>query len=122
VRALLLLAPLLVSATPPAQHCPKPIAVPQAVATANPSSTLYTDVEPPARFAHVPRKQLRISFGKEAIDAMCGRPPCGMIFEGCTDGEVMALPDPFTTDPQTFARIVRHELGHVAGWPGTHGA
>jgi hypothetical protein len=44
-----------------------------------------------------------------------------MTLEGCEDGDQMALPDPFSTDPETFSRIIKHELGHVNGWPATHG-
>lgn len=121
MRALAVLPLLALSAGQPSppQTCPKPLPVPVTVTA--PSSTYYTDVEPPARFAHVPPQSLTISFGQDAIARLCGRPPCGMIFLGCTRGNEMALPDPFTTDSQTFARIVRHELGHVAGWPATHG-
>lgn len=115
------LIPLLFAAgAKPAQQCSAPIAVPKTITT--PNSTYYNDGEPPARFAHIPNVTLRITFGEEAIAQLCGRPPCGMIFEGCTDGKNVALPDPYKTSSQTFARIVRHELSHVNGWPETHGA
>ena len=99
--------------------CSKPIPVPPGVTT--PNSTYYSDSEPPARFAHVPAVTLRIRFGARAIERLCGKPPCDMEFLGCTDGENMALPNPYTTDSAQFAKIVRHELGHVNGWPETHG-
>lgn len=100
--------------------CSAPLAAPIGPTVA-PHSTYYNDGTPPRRFSRVPKRQLKVRFGQAAIDAFCGRPPCGMVFEACTDGNVIALPDPFTTDPQTFSRIVRHELAHVNGWPDSHG-
>jgi hypothetical protein len=121
MRALVpLLIPLLAAGAKPATQCSAPVAVPVSVKT--PNATFYNDGEPPVRFAHVPDRPVQVSFGQEAIDQLCGRPPCGMRFEGCTSNNKIALPDPYKTDAKTFARIVRHELGHHAGWPETHGA
>lgn len=116
-RGLLILAPLLVSATQPAEQCSAPVAVPKTVTT--PNATYYSDGEPPARFSHPPATPLKIVFGRDQIDALCGRPPCGKVFLGCQRGDMLALPDPFK-DPE-FAKITRHELAHVNGWPETHG-
>jgi hypothetical protein len=102
------------------QKCAAPIPVPQTVTT--PNSTYYSNGEPPARFAHIPNVVLHIRYGQQAINDLCGRPPCGMMFLGCTSGTNMALPDPFSMDGEQFARIVRHEIGHLNGWPATHGA
>lgn len=119
--AALLLTPLIATAPAPVEQCSKPIPVPAPVLAAVPNSTYYTDVEPPKRFAHVPKGQLRVTFGNAGIDDLCGRPPCGMIYEGCTDGNRMALPDPFKMSDKDFGRIVRHEIGHKNGWAASHG-
>jgi hypothetical protein len=122
MRSLIALAALAtVSASPP----PQPICQPAPVVIQTPqmpaNSTYVSDGEPPLRFSHAPDHPLIIGFGQENIDALCGRPPCGKKFLGCTRGDQMALPDPFTTDSMTFGRIVRHELAHVNGWPASHG-
>jgi hypothetical protein len=117
-----LLAPAIVSAAPAAQpvQCePAPPVVQRPNLAAN--STYTNDGEPPRRFSAPPKASMKIAFGRENIDALCGRPPCGFVFEGCVRGDTIALPDPFTTDSATFARITRHELAHVHGWPETHG-
>ena len=106
---------------PTAAQCSAPIPVAPSPNLA-PNSTFYSDGEPPARFAHVPNVKLQVRFGQAAIDELCGRPPCGMRFLGCSRGPQMALPDPYSMDSAQFAKIVRHELGHVNGWPATHGS
>jgi hypothetical protein len=106
-------------AAPPATCQPAPVIVQTPQMPAN--STYVSDGEPPLRYSHPPTHPIIIGFGQANIDNLCGRPPCGKIFLGCTRGDQMALPDPFTTDSLTFARIVRHELSHVNGWPATHG-
>jgi len=112
--------PLISAAPPPAPACdPAPVVIQTPTIAAN--STYISDGEPPKRFAMVPDRPVRVAFGRAAIDATCGRPPCNMVFEGCVRGGVIALPDPFTTDSMTFARVVRHELAHVRGWPASHG-
>ena len=111
--------PLMSAAAQAPERCQAPLVVPKTVTV--PSSTYYNDGEPPKRFAHAPKVALKVTFGDEAIAELCGRPACGYVFEGCTDGDRMALPDPFKTTPETFARIVRHEIGHQNGWPATHG-
>lgn len=118
--ALILLAPLLISATEPsAPQCSAPVAVPSTVTT--PHATYYNDGEPPARFAHAPTGTLKVRFGQAAIDELCGRPPCGLRFLGCVHGDEVALLDPFTISSEDFAKLVRHELAHLSGWPDTHG-
>lgn len=85
-----------------------------------PNSTYVSDDEPPKRFRSVPRRTVRVAFGRAAINKYCGRPPCGLEFLGCTtDSGLVVLPDPFAA--QDFAKITRHELAHVAGWPASHG-
>jgi hypothetical protein len=112
--------PLISAAPPPAPTCePAPVVIQTPTTAAN--STYTSDGEPPKRFAMPPDKPVKVAFGGAAIDETCGRPPCNMIFEGCVRGGIVVLPDPFTTDSATFARIVRHELAHVRGWPASHG-
>jgi len=121
----LVAASLLASNTPatpqtaPVTACPAPVPVPATVTA--PNSTYYSNGAPPERFRHGPQITLKIQFGREAIDKLCGKPPCNMFFAACTRGDQMALPDPFTTDPAVFAHVLQHELGHVNGWPATHG-
>lgn len=111
-----------VSASPVTRPQCQPAPVVVQTSRIAPNSTYVDDGEPPARFSHVPSRPLLVGFGQKSIDELCGVPPCGLVFEGCTDGDRMALPNPFTTDSATFARIARHELAHHAGWPATHGA
>jgi hypothetical protein len=85
-----------------------------------PNSTYYNDGDPPARFAKVPKGYVKVMFGQEAINNLCPKAPCGMVTLGCTRGDLLVLPDPFTSP--NFVRITRHELGHFAGWPASHGA
>jgi hypothetical protein len=116
---LVLLASASASPPPPHQCSPPQIVVPSP--NLAPGSTYTNDGEPPQRFAHAPKTALKIMFGQEALDSICGRPPCGFYFEGCQSGDTLVLLDPFKTDDATFARIVRHELAHVNHWPATHG-
>lgn len=89
--------------------------------TMAPNSTYVSDSEPPARFSGPPTHGVEVYFGQANIDAICGQPPCGKHFLGCTSGNKMALMDPFTADGEQFMRILRHEIGHENGWPDTHG-
>lgn len=120
--AVALLALLALGAAPapaPSQCQPAPIVVPSP--SLAPNSTYVSDGEPPERFGGVPSKPVTVEFGQASIDMLCGIPPCGMVFLGCTRGNTMALPDPFTVSSEQFAKIVRHELAHINGWPATHG-
>lgn len=104
--------------TPPEQQCqPAPVIMASQHLAAR--STFVSDGEPPKRFAHVPAGYVKVAFGQAAIDKYCGRPPCGTVFLGCNRGDLIILPDPYTSPD--FARIARHELSHWAGWPATHG-
>jgi hypothetical protein len=83
-----------------------------------PNSTFTNDGEPPVRFSYAPKQTMKVALGQENIDRICGVPPCGLRFEGCTRGDVVALPDPWDA---SFGRIARHEFAHINGWPATHG-
>lgn len=83
-----------------------------------PNSTLFNDGEPPARFLTAPKGHVQVMFGQESIDRICGVPPCDKIFLGCVRGSVIVLPDPSHKD---LAKIIRHEIAHLNGWPRTHG-
>jgi hypothetical protein len=118
----LLAAPMFAAllSAPSAQTCqPAPVVVLGPGMALN--STYVNDGEPPKRFAHVPSGEVRIRFGQANLDAICGVPPCGLVFEGCTHGNLVVLPDPYKVNNEQFARIARHELAHVAGWPASHG-
>lgn len=110
-----------VSATaPPPVVCDPPRAV-KPMPNLAPNSTYVSDAEPPARFRGIPHRPLTIEYGAEAIARFCGRPPCRKRFLGCARGDRIAIIDPFTEDSQLFAKIMRHEMAHLNGWPATHG-
>jgi hypothetical protein len=102
-----------------AETCSAPVAVPPSVTT--PNSTYYSDGLPPERF----RKNgtILVQFTDQAtIDAICGKAPCKMTTLGCTDRRQMTLPNPCSYPASDqYAQLVCHELGHVNGWPRTHG-
>jgi hypothetical protein len=117
----LLLALLAGSAN--AAACTKPLATPQGLAK---GSTYYNDAMPPQRFRG--DGSAAVVFRSPAeVDRFCrrlsGQSPCGYRFEACAYGRHMMLPNP--CDPsfagQSFARTACHELGHISGWPATHG-
>lgn len=119
MRALVALASmLLISATQPAPVCQAAPPAPVGPAFA-PNSTYTSDGEPPKRFSVSPKGFVKVAFGQENIDRYCGHPPCMKVFLGCNRGDLIVLPDPYTSGE--FARVTRHELAHFAGWPATHG-
>lgn len=123
LRSLVLAAmvlPLRDAPPPPPQCEPPQIVAPAPNLPAN--STYTSDAEPPKRFRVAPRGFIKMRFGQAEIDDLCGRPPCGFVFEGCQRGDEIALPDPFSVPDEQFARIARHELAHHSGWPRSHGA
>jgi hypothetical protein len=89
--------------------------------TMAPNSTYTSDAEPPERYRGMPKGFLQVYLGQANIDAICGQPPCNKHFEGCVRGSKIALLDPFTTKDADWMRVFRHELGHMNGWPETHG-
>lgn len=108
------------AAKAPPEKCQPAPQIHQTVGLA-PHSTFVSEDEPPKRFAYSPNHVLKVAFGQANIDAICGRPPCDKIFLGCTRGDVIVLLDPFKADSLQFAKITRHEIAHVNGWPDTHG-
>jgi hypothetical protein len=96
-----------------------------AAAALAPNSTPFTDARPPARFQREAITTLQIS-DQAGINLTCqalfGAPPAGMKTDACFTGERMVMPNPCSF-PQTesYARMLCHELGHVNGWPSTHG-
>jgi hypothetical protein len=118
--ALALAAFPLMSVAPASEQC-QPVQVVIQTPSMPPNSTYDSHSEPPKRFGYTKNSVMRVAFGQANIDAICGKPPCERIFLGCTRGDVVVLPDPFTTSDEQFARITRHELAHANGWPASHG-
>ena len=115
--ALALSAP---AATVSAQEsCPAPIAVPETVTT--PNATYYSDGMPPARYRGNARATVRFSSQDEIVD-LCGRPPCGLVVLACQQHKQLVMPNPCTYGAaDKYAKLLCHELGHLNGWPATHG-
>ena len=86
-----------------------------------PNSTTTSDAWPPVRFQG--DNAARVLFvAPGLIDSLCGEPPAGFAVEACEKDGVIVLPNPCLSDhSDEFARLTCHEIGHIAGWPGTHG-
>ena len=100
--------------------CSAPVAVPATVTT--PNATYYSDKLPPQRFRSNGRVLVRFA-DQRTIDRECGKAPCNMVTLGCLQSSViMILPNPCSYGPDDdYAVLVCHELGHLNGWPATHG-
>lgn len=90
-----------------------------------PQISLYSDSAPPARFQGDATIQLQLS-DQADIDRTChplfGQPPQGMKTDACEFGGRVVAPNPCTYPPSdAYAHMLCHELGHVNGWPPTHG-
>jgi len=84
-----------------------------------PNSTLYSDGIPPARYQGNNSLALTVV---DDLNTVCGTPPPGKHFLGCVRGGRTFMPNPCrTASEHPYPRILCHELGHVNGWPGTHG-
>jgi hypothetical protein len=125
VRAFAAATALLVpSATAPETFanatCSAPVAVPQTPGLAA-NSTYYSDTMPPERFRA--NAQVTIQFaGQDTIDKICGKAPCNLITLGCQTPKKIILPNPCKYGSKdAFAELACHELGHLNGWPATHG-
>jgi hypothetical protein len=79
---------------------------------------------PPPRFQIMPDKAVHILFGRVAINAECGYAQWPLVIEACSqpDEKLLIMPDPCKFPAEdNYARLMCHELGHLARWPGTHG-
>jgi hypothetical protein len=90
-----------------------------------PHSTPFSDGRPPAVFQHGATFTLEVA-GQEQIDDTChplfGDPPKGMRTMACDTGQKVLMPNPCSfPDSDRYAHLLCHELGHVNGWPPTHG-
>lgn len=87
--------------------------------------SLYSDVIPPARFRADATVSLQLS-DQRGIDGQChpafGPPPAGMKTDACAIGGRIVAPNPCSYPASdAYAHLLCHELGHVNGWPRTHG-
>jgi hypothetical protein len=99
-----------------------------ALATLAPNSTLHNSGLPPVRFQQE-SIALTAFVHPAKIDQFCGKAPKGMVTLGCAykpkkkgEPHLVILPDPcILGETESYAKLVCHELGHVNGWPRTHG-
>jgi hypothetical protein len=93
------------------------------LASAAPAS-LFTSAQPPERFQHAATFVVEVQ-NQQAIDARCqplfGTPPPGMKTDACSMNGRVILPNPCAYPSESYARMLCHEMGHVNGWPPTHG-
>lgn len=88
------------------------------------SSGLVNDATPPERFRS--DASSRVTYlPPEAVDRACAPEPrpCGVVYYGCATHGRVTLPNPCAAQfaGERFAELACHELGHVNGWPATHG-
>ena len=88
-------------------------------------STPYSDSRPPEVFQRDATMTLELANQDEINDtchALFGAPPAGMRTQACTTGQRVVMPNPCTfPDSDAYAHLLCHELGHLNGWPSTHG-
>ena len=86
-----------------------------------PNSTMSSDAWPPTRFqSDNAAKVLFVAPG--LIDELCGKAPPGFQTEACQSGNTIVLPNPCGFDHgDDYARLSCHEIGHLGGWPASHG-
>ena len=87
--------------------------------------SLYSDARPPARFRQDATVILEIRDQSE-IEKTCqaryGAPPPGRRMEACVIGNRAIMRNPCSfPQSESYAAMMCHELGHVNGWPATHG-
>lgn len=106
--ALLLLAPVLMSASP----------------VASGFGTKLDDDWPPARFQQVGSATVLFARDQDEIEANCGKVNVpGKQMEACANGERIVLPNPCGSEyrSETYAKIACHEAAHRFGnWPADH--
>ncbi len=95
-----------------------------AAAVVAPNSTPFSDGRPPGRFTGEATTLVQVT-DQAGVNRAChplfGAPPAGMKTDACFTGERMVLPNPCDFPEERYARMLCHELGHVNGWPSTHG-
>jgi hypothetical protein len=90
-----------------------------------PNSTTVSDARPPERF--LADKTVTVQFTDQSgIDKVChprfGTPPAGMKTNACATGSRVVVPNPCDfAQTERYAHLLCHELGHMNGWPSTHG-
>jgi hypothetical protein len=102
VSRLTLLAPLLLSVTPPT------------------NLTTSSDAMPPERFRG-DAAAFVIFTNPAEVEKLCGpasSPEKRVV--GCHSGGVIVLPNPCLTEGERYARLACHELGHRNLWSGLH--
>jgi hypothetical protein len=96
-----------------------------AALAAAPNSTPYSDSRPPVLFQRDATMTLEVANQGEIDDtchALFGNPPSGMRTQACTSGRKVIMPNPCSfPDSDAYAHLLCHELGHLNGWPATHG-
>jgi hypothetical protein len=90
-----------------------------------PHSTLYSDGTPPARFQSDSAAIILFVSG-DGVEQLCGKSPPGLRTMACTKTPpdkppLMVMPNPCLVEYDYYAHLLCHELGHVNGWPATHG-
>jgi hypothetical protein len=96
-----------------------------AAAALAPNSSLYSDATPPTRFQGGAMVELQLT-DQAGVDKAChprfGEPPAGMKTDACAFGTHIVAPKPCAyAATDQYAHLLCHELGHVNGWPATHG-
>jgi hypothetical protein len=90
-----------------------------------PSSTLYSDSRPPPVFQGDAVSTVEFSNAdrvRSTCEDLFGKAPSGMRTRACATGHRLIMPNPCTyPDSDSYAHLMCHELGHVNGWPSTHG-
>jgi len=112
------------SATTSAPQCQKPqIVLVKPDHPVAPNSTYYSDGAPPARFRA--DNQVEVVFRSPTeVARICGGgtpPTCGMQILACQQGGKIYMPNPCGSAEEFYGRLLCHELGHLNGWPSTHG-
>jgi hypothetical protein len=90
--------------------------------------SLASDARPPVRYQGNARARV-VTMSPAAVNGYCaaapnlGAPPPGYHWGACTTADgIMFLPNPCLSPPtDEYAHLLCHELGHVNGWPPTHG-
>jgi hypothetical protein len=91
-----------------------------------PHSTLYSDGTPPDRFQKDGAAIVMFVSTRDQMDAICGKAPPGLKTMACThmeDGKpaIVTMANPCGVTYDYYAHLLCHEMGHVNGWPRTHG-